>query len=142
MSPLLPDRETVFFRNAAGSVVFHSTGYVELAWGPGRLGLDELQAFYEQALTLLKSTDSGKILSSHGQRQPLSAAAQQWLTGDWIPRAIRQGGFRYCAIVEGQDPVHRLSTQGVVAASPVGVEFKRFQHRADAEAWLGSQRAR
>ncbi|GAB3830028.1 hypothetical protein [Hymenobacter jeollabukensis] len=142
MSPLLPDRETVFFRNAAGSVIFHSAGYVELAWRSSRIELGELQAFYEQALKLLQSTGSGRILSVHGQRQPLSTAAQQWLTGDWIPRAIRQAGFRHCAIVEGQDPVHRLSTQGVVSSAPTTVEFRRFPHRADAETWLTSQRAK
>lgn len=139
MPPLLPDRTTSFFRNSAGSVLFHSAGYVELLWGTGRLELADLQAFYEQALKLLQSTASGKVLSVHGQRAPLSAAAQQWLTTDWIPRAIQQARFRHCAIVEGHDPMHRLSAQGVVAAAPSTVVFRRFQHRADAEIWLNTQ---
>lgn len=136
MPAQLPDRETVYFRNAAGNVVFHSTGYVELAWAAHRVELSELQAFYEQALQLMLSTGAAKVLSVHGQRQPLPPAAQRWLTTDWIPRAMRLAGVRHCAIVEGDDPVHRLSTQGVVANSPAALEYRRFQHRADAEAWL------
>jgi hypothetical protein len=136
MSPLLSDRETVYFRNSLGSVVFHAAGYVRLAWSAERITLPELQAFYEQTLTLLISVGVGKILSDHGQRQPLPTAAQQWLVDNWIPRAIRLGRARHCAIVEGQNPVHRLSTQGVVAAAPAGMEFRRFEQRSAAEAWL------
>lgn len=135
MPPLLSDRETVFFSNSVGRVVFHSAGYVRLAWSAERITLPDLQAFYEQALQLLGRVGVGRILSDHGQRQPLPAAAQQWLVTDWIPRAIR-AGVRYCAIVEGHDPMHRLSTQGVVASAPQGLVFGRFQDRALAEAWL------
>lgn len=134
--PLVPDRETVFFRNSAGSVVFHSAGFVRLAWTAERISLAELQAFYEQTLQLMLSAGVGRILSDHGQRQPLPAAAQQWLVTDWIPRAIRLARFHHCAIVEGQDPVHRLSTQGVVSSAPAGVQFRRFDNRPEAEAWL------
>ena len=61
---------------------------------------------------------------------------QEWLTGNWIPRAIAQAGARYCAIVEGADPMHRLSTQSVVSASPSGLQFRRFAELSEADAWL------
>lgn len=135
MSPLLSDRETVFYSNAMGRVIFHSVGFVRLAWSAERITLPELQAFYEQALQLLGSVGVGRILSDHGQRQALPTTAQQWLVTEWIPRAIR-AGVRHCAIVEGHDPMHRLSTQGVVSSAPQGLVFGRFQDRAAAEAWL------
>jgi hypothetical protein len=43
---------------------------------------------------------------------------------------------RHCAIVEGANPMHRLSTQSVVSAAPAGLVFKRFDAMPDAEAWL------
>ncbi|OON67834.1 hypothetical protein B0919_16765 [Hymenobacter sp. CRA2] len=119
--------------------MFHAAGFVRLAWSAERIELADLQAFYEQALTLLVGVGVGRILSDHGQRQPLPAAAQQWLIDNWIPRAIRQAHVYYCAIVEGNDPVHRLSTQGVVGRAPSDMQFKRFSNRAEAEAWLLSQ---
>ena len=56
--------------------------------------------------------------------------------GNTPPRAIAQAGARYCAIVEGADPMHRLSTQSVVAASPSGLQFRRFSELSEADAWL------
>lgn len=141
MNLLSRAQEKMYFQNAAGKVYYHPTGYVRLAWAAERLSLEAIQAFYEQVLSLLLSTGSHKILSDHGQRAPLSGAAQQWLTGDWIPRAIRQARTRYCAIVEGADPLHRLSTQSVVAAAPAGLLFQRFAAIEPAEAWLLGQRA-
>lgn len=135
---VLPPRtqETLYFQSAVGKLFYHPAGFVRLAWAGGRTALDAQQAFYEQVLTLLTSTGAHKILSDHGQRPPLSGPAQQWLTGQWIPRALRQARVSHCAIVEGADPLHRLSTQSVVSASPEGLVFQRFATVGEAEAWL------
>ena len=139
---LLPrSQETLYFQNTAGKVFYHPTGFVRLAWAPDRLPLEVIQAFYEQALALLLSTGAVKVLSDHGQRAPLSGSAQEWLTQNWIPRAIGLARVRHCAIVEGADPMHRLSTQSVVAASPAGLVFQRFASVEAAIAWLQSLRA-
>jgi hypothetical protein len=136
MSLLSRAQETLFFQNAAGKVFYQPAGFVRLAWAPERAALEAIQAFYEQVLALMLSTATRKILSEHGQRAPLSGAAQEWLTGQWIPRAIRQGRAQYCAIVEGADPMHRLSTQSVVSAAPTGLVFQRFSTMDEAEKWL------
>jgi len=124
------------FQNAAGELFYHPSGYVRLAWSAERLSLAELQAIYDQALQLMRDKDTGKLLSEHGQRAPLVAAAQAWLTGDWIPRAVAQVGLRYCAIVEGQNPLHRLSTHSVVTATRDEVVFRQFATVQEAHAWL------
>ena len=134
MNPRL--QQTLYFESAAGRLYYHSAGYVHLAWAPGRLPLPTIEAYYEQALALLRSTDCRRILSEHGQRAPLPAEAQAWITSSWIPRAMSQAQTRHCAIVEGANPLHRLSTQSVVSASPAGFLFKRFDNFPDAEAWL------
>ncbi|MGY3090359.1 hypothetical protein ACVWYF_003414 [Hymenobacter sp. UYAg731] len=135
--PLLPRaQETLFFQNAAGKVFYQPSGFVRLVWAPERAALETIQAFYEQVLGLMLSTATRKILSDHGQRAPLSGAAQAWLTGQWIPRAISQARAQYCAIVEGADPMHRLSTQSVVSAAPAGLVFQRFSTMEEAEKWL------
>lgn len=136
MTSLLLDQEILSFTNAAGQVYYHPAGHVRLAWGPGRVPLDVVQAYYEKTLAALLATGARKILSDHGQRAPLLPAAQQWLTQNWIPRGMAQARTRHCAIVEGADPVHRLSTETVVTASPKEFVFKRFAAVATAEAWL------
>jgi hypothetical protein len=135
--PLLPaTTELLAFENQAGRLYYQPAGYVRLAWAPGRLALPVIQEFYEQVLSLLIRTNVRRILSEHGQREPLSQAAQQWISTDWIPRAMRQARTQHCAIVEGANPVHRLSTQSVVSSAPDGFLFRRFDTFAPAAAWL------
>jgi hypothetical protein len=130
--------EKLYFESAAGRLFYNAAGYVRLAWAPERLSLADIQAYYEQVLALLLSTGSRRILSEHGQRTPLSVEAQEWLTTNWIPRAITQAHARHCAIVEGANPMHRLSTQSVVATAPPDFQFKRFDALLEAEAWLAT----
>lgn len=127
---------TLFFENQAGQLYYNPVGFVRLVWSAERLPLPTVQAFYEQVLELLVRTGCRRILSEHGQRAPLALEAQQWLTNDWIPRAIARSHTRHCAIVEGTDPMHRLSTQSVVSTAPAGFQFKRFDNFQEAEKWL------
>ncbi|MDO7847518.1 hypothetical protein Q5H92_14205 [Hymenobacter sp. M29] len=138
MNSLPRAQETLYFQNAAGKVFHNPSGYARLAWSAERPTLDHIKAFYEQVLALLLNTGTRKILSDHGQRAPLPVAAQEWLTTNWIPRAMSQARTRHCAIVEGADPLHRLSTQSVVSASPTGFVFQRFSNVEAAETWLRS----
>ncbi len=128
--------ETICFQNAAGRLSFQPAGFVRLGWAAGRTTTEDIKSFYEQVLSLLVTTGTHKILSEHGQRAPLSGPVQQWITGSWIPRAMHLARLRHCAIVEGADPLHRLSTQSVVAASPTGLVFQRFAVLHEAEKWL------
>jgi len=131
-------QETVFFQNSAGKLYYQPAGYVRLAWAPERQPLETIQDFYEQVLALLESTGVRRILSDHGARAPLPVVAQEWLTTNWIPRAMTLANTHHCAIVEGADPMHRLSTQSVVSTAPEGFKFKRFDNHSAAAAWLRS----
>jgi hypothetical protein len=129
-------QDTPYFENQAGQLYYHPAGFVRLAWAAGRLPTATIQAYYEQVLDLLVSTGCGRILSEHGLRAPLPQEAQRWITDNWIPRAIARSHTRHCAIVEGADPMHRLSTQSVVSTAPAGFVFKRFDNVPAAEQWL------
>lgn len=130
--------EKLYFESPAGRLYYNPAGYVRLAWAAGRLPLAAIQEYYEQVLALLISTASRRILSEHGQRSPIPVEAQEWLTASWIPRAQTLAHTRHCAIVEGANPMHRLSTQSVVSAAPAGFLFKRFDTIHEAEAWLAT----
>lgn len=127
---------SLVFENQAGKLYYQPAGYVRLTWSAGRLQLEVIQAFYEQVLSLLQRTNARRILSEHGQRAPLLPAAQQWLTTDWLPRAMHLARTHHCAIVEGADPIHRLSTQSIVSSAPTDFQFRRFDAYEAAEAWL------
>lgn len=128
--------ETLVFQSQAGKLYYQPGAYVRLAWAAERLPLDLIQAYYEQALALLANTEVRRILSEHGQRIPLPVATQEWLTTNWIPRTMSLARTQHCAIVEGADPMHRLSIQSVVSSAPTGFQFKRFDRFSAADAWL------
>ncbi|MBC6613054.1 hypothetical protein H8B15_19180 [Hymenobacter sp. BT507] len=138
MNTLIQARETQFYQNEAGRLLYNTIGYVHLAWSAERITQAALETFYEQVLLLLLRTGSTKVLSEHGDRRPLTAEAQQWIATNWVPRAIAEVNFTYCAIVEGADPIHRLSTQSVISISPAQLTYKRFSLMAEADAWLQS----
>ena len=131
-------QETLYFQNEAGKLYYQPAGYVRLAWAADRVPFAIIQAYYEQVLRLLQSTGVRRMLSDHGQRAPLSAVAQEWLSNTFIPQLMEQARTRHCAIVEGANPLHRLSTQSVVSTAPAGFQFKRFDNVAAADAWLRS----
>lgn len=138
MNTVARTRETQFYQNEAGRLLYNAVGYVHLAWNAERITQAALEAFYEQVLALLLRTSATKILSEHGGRRPLSAEAQQWIATNWVPRAIAEAGFGYCAIVEGEDPIHRLATQSIISISPAQLVYKRFALVAEADSWLQS----
>ena len=109
---------------------------MRLAWAGERLPLEPIQVFYEQALSLLKSSGVRRILSDHGQRAPLIATAQEWLTTNWIPRVMDQARTHHCAVIEGANPMHRLALQSIVSTAPANFHFKRFDNFTAADAWL------
>ncbi|MBG8554344.1 hypothetical protein [Hymenobacter guriensis] len=138
MLNLFDRREKPYYQNTAGQVAYSPAGYVQLNWSSERISLTDMQQLYEQALQLLRSTRVGKVVSEHGQRQPLSAEAQTWITQNWIPRAMQESNTHYCAIVEGHNPLHRLATQTIVSNAPAGFHFQRFGTLREAAAWLQS----
>ena len=141
MTPLPIARETLYFESASGKLFHHPAGYVRLAWSAERTSMETIKAFYEQVLALLLNSGAHKILSDHGDRSPLTGPAQEWITQNWIPRAMSQARTRHCAIVEGANPLHRLSTQSVVAAAPSGFVLQRFATIEAAQVWLNGLRA-
>ncbi|MBD2767591.1 hypothetical protein IC235_06765 [Hymenobacter sp. BT664] len=140
MNLLLRTKEALYFQSPAGKIFHHPAGFVRLTWSAERTSIETVKAFYEQALALLIHSGARKILSDHGQRQPLSGVAQQWLIENWMPRLISQVHACHCALVEGTNALHRLAVQSVLNSSPSGLVFQRFATVEAAEAWLSGIR--
>ncbi|WP_156176341.1 hypothetical protein [Hymenobacter terrenus] len=140
MTMLPSAQEKLCFQSSVGKLSHDPEGFLRLVWSCERQPLEAIKAFYEQVLTLLRATGTRKILSNHGHRPPLTGAAQQWLIGDWIPRAIAQTRLSHCAIVDGADPLHRLSVQSVMLNAPAGFILRRFPTIEAAYDWLVSVR--
>jgi len=127
--------KSFYFQNPA-ITIYHTAGYLRLDWSEVRTTDDELRGAYQQVLLAMKYYKTGKTLSYHGQRQLISLTVQNWLVQEWIPRAVREAGYRQCAVVESVSPLGRLASQAVGQHAPEQLDFRHFPTLAEADAWL------
>lgn len=132
-----PANASLHYHNELANVVEYASGYVRIDWNPIPITTAALRDVYEQALSLLCSKGICKILTDHQFMPPVPAAEQEWLVRNWAPRAIREAGYRYCAIVQAYDMLNQQSTQLIVQR--LGQEtftVRYFEDDQAAEEWL------
>ena len=129
--------KSFYFRNPA-ITNYHTADYLRLDWGEVRTTEDELRGAYQQVLLAMKHYGTGKTLSYHGQRQLIPLSVQNWLTQEWIPRAVREAGYTRCAVVESVSALGRLASNAVGQAVPSQLDFRHFSTLATADEWLRS----
>jgi hypothetical protein len=129
--------KSFYFQNPA-ITISHAAGYLRLDWSEARTTEDELREAYQQVLLAMKHYSTGKTLSYHGQRPLIPLGVQNWLTQEWIPRAVREAGYTRCAVVESVNPLGRLASGAVARSVPSQLDFRHFPTLAAADAWLRS----
>lgn len=131
--------ESTCFSNAACTVVCSSAGYVRLNWTAAVTSTFDLQQVYEQTTLAMQRLGLNKILSNHAHRRPISAEMQQWLAEVWVPKAIHDANYGYCAIVESEEALTRLAVRAVGTVVGKQISFRYFNTVAEAEEWLTAQ---
>ena len=136
----MPDAlpKSFYFQNPAITGYHAAAGYLRLDWSGARTTDDELRGAYRQVLLAMKHYGTGQTLSYHGQRPLIPLAVQNRLTQEWIPRAVREAGYRQCAVVESMSPLGRLASQAVAQHKPDQLDCRHFATLTDADAWLRS----
>ncbi|TGE22098.1 hypothetical protein E5K00_17765 [Hymenobacter aquaticus] len=127
---------SIYFHNALCTISYHDLGYVKLSWTDAPATEVELQALYGHTLKALQHHRTGCLLTDHRLRQPLPIAAQHWIAQQWVPQAVREAGYRRCAIVENQTPLGRLAARAVGDEVAVPLQFRFFDEVPAAVAWL------
>ncbi|PJJ60340.1 hypothetical protein [Hymenobacter chitinivorans] len=134
-----PADASLYYHNDLATIMEHAHGYARIDWHPVPITSAALRTVYEQVLTLLSSRGLCKILTDHQLMPPVLAAEREWLTQNWAPRAMREAGYRYCAIVQAYDVLSQQSTQHMVqqlAETPLTIRY--FEDAQAAEDWLRS----
>lgn len=135
---IYPAEGSLYFHNPLASVIEHPGQYIRVSWQAVPTFSTKLREVYEHVLRLLKESRLERVLCDHHCMTAIMPEDQEWLIKDWFPRAAREGGYRYCAIIESQDVYNRLGTNRVVqllrGTSPINVSY--FADTAAAEQWL------
>ena len=81
-----------------------------------------------------------KILINQVELRPFSPDEQQWITQQWLPQAVREGGYRYGAVVVSHDAYTRLATAYITTSvGGLPLRYRSFDEEAQAIAWLRQQ---
>jgi len=132
----------LLFTNPAGQLAASSDGFLHVTWGPGARTLAATQALFEQMLTHLQRRGWSGILIDQRAMTPFDKAEQNWVATDWLPRAVREGGYRHGAVVVSPTVLVRLATAFITTyVQGLPLTYRSFDTEADALHWLQQQLA-
>lgn len=140
MNPRLP---LLLFENTAGQLLADPAGFLRANWSREARKLADTQALFEQMLRSLKQRGWGRILVNQNGMRPFTPAEQQWVAHEWLPRAVREGGYRFGAVLVSPDVLVRLATAYVTTnVHGLPLVYRSFENEAEALRWLQQQPAR
>jgi hypothetical protein len=133
----------LFFENNAGQLLEDPAGFLRINWSRRARTLREFQDFCEHMLLGLQRNRWARALGNQHDMAPFGAAEQQWMTQHWLPRMVREGGYRYGALLVSPDVMVRLATAYVTTnVHGLPLTYRSFEHEAEALRWLLEQPAR
>jgi hypothetical protein len=137
--PALP---IVLLQNAAGQVTAEPGNYLRLHWGAQPRTFAETCAMFTTAAAALARYSWGRILVNQVNMQPFSPQEQAWISQQWLPEAVRTGGYRFGAVVVASNVLTRLATSYVTASfADLPLRYRSFDAEKEALAWLMQQPA-
>ena len=131
---------TLLFTNSAGQLAANSDSFLHVTWSAGARTLAATQALFEQMLTHLQRRGWSAILIDQRAMPPFDKAEQTWVATDWLPRAVREGGYRYGAVVVSPTVLVRLATAFITTyVQGLPLTYRSFDTEAEALHWLQQQ---
>lgn len=128
---------SIYFENAAGRVWEEPLNYLRLDYHAAPREEVAFRALLTHLLQALVRRGWGKLLIDQRKMPPYSDAERAWLVDEWLPRAIREGGYRYGAVVLAENPFARVSmTRLAMASRELGNTYKTFDSEDEALDWL------
>ncbi len=131
---------SLYFENSAGRIWEEPGGYVRLDYHAGTREVAQFRALLTHTAQALSRRKWDKILVDQRNMAPFSATEQDWMTTEWLPRAVRESGYRYGAVLVANNVFARLAmNQLVMATRTLTHTYRTFETEDAAMAWLVQQ---
>ena len=131
---------TVYFNNPACQLLEEPAGFLRAIWSREERNPTQFNAVFNHMIQALRRYGWSKILIDQRQMRAFTAAEQQWIAREWLPRAVLEGGYRHGAIIVSEDVFTRLATAYVTTAvQNLPLVYRTFPDEAAAVAWLRAQ---
>ncbi|WP_460501498.1 STAS/SEC14 domain-containing protein [Hymenobacter agri] len=97
----------------------------------------QFRALLMHAAQALSRRHWSGMLVDQREMAPFSPAEQAWMTGEWLPNAVHEHGYRRGAILVAHNVFARLAmTQLVLGVRELPHTYRTFETEAEAVAWL------
>jgi hypothetical protein len=137
MSPATP---LLLFKNNAGQLLADPAGFLRASWSTQPRTLADTRALFGTMQRELLQHRWSRILINQVGMVPFTQAEQQWVAHEWLPQAVRVGGYRHGAVVVSHDVLVRLATAYVTTSvQGLPLTYRSFDRDADAVHWLAQQ---
>ena len=136
----MPAEVTLLFSNAAGQLLADPSDFLRAHWTAQPRNLADTQALFTNMALALQQYGWRRILINQVAMRPFSAAEQQWVSQEWLPEAVREGGYRAGALVVSTDTYARLATAYITTSvGGLPLRYRSFDTEAEAVTWLLQQ---
>ncbi|MGI4835420.1 MAG: hypothetical protein ACRYFK_18360 [Janthinobacterium lividum] len=137
-----PASFNVLFIGKAGQVLADPAGFLRVVWHNQPRQLADTQALFEQMVVHLRQHNWSRIFIDQTTMPAFDGIEQAWIATEWLPRAVREGGYRYGAVVESAAVLVRLATTFITTHLPgLPLVYCSFDDEATAVQWLSQQPA-
>jgi hypothetical protein len=131
---------TIYFKNNAGCLWEEPLGYLQLEYYAGARSETQFQALLTHAQQAMKRHGWHRMLVNQQAMSAFTPIEEAWMMNEWLPRAVREAGYRYGAVVVAHNVFARLAMAGIVMTSrKLGHTYRNFEQEPDAIAWLLQQ---
>lgn len=128
---------TLYFQNTAGRLLEDPAGFLRADWSSNARSLEDTCALFTHMRQALKRHNWSRILVNQLNMRPFSTAEQQWVSKEWIPLAVEEGGYRHGAVVVSPEVMVRLATAYVTThVQNLPLTYRSFETDAEATQWL------
>ncbi len=132
---------TIYFKNSAGCLWEEPEAYLRLDYYPGARNEAQFQALLTHAQQAMRRHGWSKMLINQQEMSAFSPSEENWMINEWLPRAVREVGYRFGAVVVAHNVFARLAMTSVVMTSRrLGHLYRSFEHETEAVAWLLEQK--
>lgn len=133
----MPAESTLIFSNTAGRLLADPANFLRAHWSDQPRTLADTQALFTNMTQALLRRGWSRILVNQVTMPSFSPAEQQWISKEWLPHAVQQGGYRTGAVVVSTDTYTRLATAYITTSvGGLSVRYRSFDTEPEAVAWL------
>ena len=130
---------SLYFENNVGRLWEEPAGYLRLEYKPNPRETVQFRALLTHTAQALSRRQWAAILVDQRQMTPFNPAEQAWMSGEWLPKAVHEHGYRHGAVLVAHNVFARLAmTQLVFSTRDLPHLYRTFEDEGEALTWLGS----